>query len=145
MKTLFFALYIAGLMSAMAQDITQQEVPPPVLATFQSTFPQVTGLKWKKKDDVYKAAFKVGKRSHDIWIDKSGSIKKHKEDFPKSQLPPAILDKIKSDFKEYQVDDADKIETDGKVLYQVDLESPSGKRKLLFTADGKIQEGKIDD
>lgn len=146
MKALIFVIGIVGGLasSAIAQDIPQSQVPSVVLNAFQSKYTNVTDLEWELKGDLYKAEFEIGKRDHDVWIDKNGTIKKHKEDFPKSQLPAAIQQKIQSEFKDYKIDDVDKIEEGGKVFYQVELDSKAGDRKVLFTADGKIEENRAD-
>jgi hypothetical protein len=144
MKTLIVILLgVAGLHTvAAAQDIPQTQVPAVVLNAFQSKYQNTKDLEWELKGELYKAEFEIGSRDHEVWINKSGVITRHKEDFPKSQLPEVIREKIAKDFKDYKIDDADKIEADGKVFYQVDLDSPQGERKLLFTADGQLQENK---
>ena len=144
MKTLIVILLgIAGLHTmAAAQGLPQSQLPTVVLNAFQSKYQNTKDAKWELKGELYKAEFKVESRKHEVWINKTGVITRHKEDFPKGQLPEAIREKLAKDFKDYKIDDADKIEADGKVFYQVDLESPQGERKLLFTADGQLQENK---
>jgi hypothetical protein len=136
---------MAGLgSSVIAQDIPQSQVPSLVLNAFQLKYSNVTDLEWELKDDLYKAEFEIGTRDHDLWIDNAGNIKKHKEDFPKGQLPSSVRKKIASEFKDYKIDDVDKIQMDKKVLFQVDLDGPRGDREVLFTADGEIHERTID-
>jgi hypothetical protein len=143
MKQFMLIICFAGLSSAaLAQDLPQSSVPQVVLAALQSKFPAVSNAKWKLKDDLYKAEFKIEKRGHDLWIDKSGTIKKHKEDFPKSSLPEGIRERIKKEFAGYNIDDVDRIETEGKVIFQVDLDGTTGDRKVLFSPDGTIQQTK---
>jgi hypothetical protein len=144
MKTLLVLFYIAGITLANAQSIPQTEVPSVVLNAFQQKYSNAKDVEWENKGETYKAEFEVGSRGHDVWIDKSGKITKHKEDFPKKELPQAIQQQISTEFKAYKLDDADKIEMDGKVFYQVELDGTSDDRKVLFTADGKVQENNVD-
>jgi hypothetical protein len=146
MKTLVVILLgIAGLHSvSVAQDIPQSLVPSVVLNAFQAKFQNTKDPKWELKGAAYKAKFEIDKRNHEVWVDKGGVITRHKEDFPKSQLPEVIRQKLAKDFKDYKIDDADKIEEGGKVFYQVDLDGTQDDRKLLFTADGQLQENKVD-
>lgn len=130
-------------LAATAQDIPQRDVPSVVLNAFQSKFTDATDLEWELKGELYKAEFEIGKRDHDVWIDKSGNIVKHKEDFPKSELPAAIRQTIEADFKGYRIDDVDKIEANGKTYFQVDLDGTTGDRDVYFTPDGKIHNGAI--
>jgi hypothetical protein len=145
MKSWLVLFCIIGLtLNAHAQVIPQNQVPHVVLKAFQEKFASATEVKWETKSELYKAEFKVNKRGHDVWIDKTGKITKTKEDFPKKDLPAAIQQQITSEFKAYKLDDADKIEMDGKVFYQVELDGTADDRKVLFSADGKVQENTVD-
>jgi uncharacterized membrane protein YkoI len=146
MKSWLVLFYAVGLtFNAGAQDIPQTEVPSVVLNAFQGKFSNATDVEWETKGELYKAEFEVNKRGHDVWIDKTGKITKHKEDFPKKDLPQAVQQQITNEFKAYKLDDADKIEMDGKIFYQVELDGASDDRKILFSADGKVQENTVDD
>jgi hypothetical protein len=137
----FILVVLAAALSgaATAQDIPQSEVPSLVLNAFQSKFSNATDIEWEREGELFKVDFEVGNRDHDLWIDKSGTIKKHKEEIAKADLPASVAQKIKTDFKEYTVDDVDRIETDGKVFFYVDLDSRSGDKEVTFTADGTVQ------
>lgn len=141
MKTIMLILSGAVMLhvNAGAQDVSREQVPSVILNAFQSAFAEAKDVEWEIKGDLYKAEFEVGTREHDAWFDKSGNIKKHKEDFPKSELPSAVRQKVETDFKEYTIDDADKIEENGQVLYQLDLDANSGERKVLITESGELK------
>lgn len=140
MKKLIFAICLAGASTvAVAQDIRQSEVPSVVLNAFQSKFSNAADVEWEMKGDLYKVEFEIGKFDHDLWIDKNGKVVKHKEELSKSDLPPAINDKIKAEYKDYRVDDVYKIESDGKVTYEVDLDGNRGDREITFAPDGTVQ------
>lgn len=140
MKKLIFAICLAGASTvAVAQDIRQSEVPSVVLNAFQSKFSNATDVEWEMKGDLYKVEFEIGKFDHDLWIDKNGKVVKHKEELSKSDLPAAINDKIKTEYKDYRVDDVYKIESDGKVTYEVDLDGNRGDREITFAPDGTVQ------
>lgn len=144
MKTLLSIIFLtAGFVVANSQDIQQTDVPSMILNAFQTKYPNAAQVRWERKGEDYKAEFEDNSREHDLWIDKSGNITKHKEDFPKSQLPQAITQKLQSEFKDYKIDDADKIEEGGKVIYEIDLDGKDD-RKVFFTADGAIQENVVD-
>lgn len=145
MKTWLVLIFISSLaIEPKAQDRPHTEVPAVVLSAFKQKYSSAENVKWETKGDSYKAEFKVGSRGHDVWLDKSGKITKHKEDFPKKELPPSIQQKLSSDFQSYKLDDADKIETDGHVFYEVKLDGATDDRKVLFSEDGKIQENEVD-
>ena len=145
MKTIFTSLFIVLLMEVTtAQKISEPQVPSIVLNAFQSKFPGIKETKWEVKDEVYKVQYEFQAREHDLWIDKNGTVKKHKQDFPKKELPQAIVSYINQHFKEYKIDDADKIETEGKFFYEVDIEKKPEDRRLLFSEEGALIENKLD-
>ncbi|HEY9048977.1 MAG TPA: PepSY-like domain-containing protein [Ohtaekwangia sp.] len=145
MRTLIALLCFIGFAGSHAQDLQPSQVPAAIVTALQTKFPTATKIKWKQKDADYKAEFKVDSRGHDVWFDKTGKIKKHKEDFPKSQLPAAVKEKIASEFKDFSIDDADKVDAEGKIYYQIDLKNAAGdKRKVLFTPEGKIETTNVD-
>jgi hypothetical protein len=147
MKKLIITMFaLATLTAARAQDIPQSEVPSVVLNAFQAKFASAQNVEWELKGEEYKGEFKVGKRGHDVWIDKTGKIRKHKEDFPKSELPAPIKQQLEKQFSAYKIEDVDKIDTNGKIQYQVELDGANGAgdKKILFAPDGKIEQTKAD-
>jgi hypothetical protein len=143
MKTLLIILFSACAFALQAQSISPDQIPAEVRNAVKTKFPDAADLKWEAKTDQYKAEFKIGKRGHDVWLDKKGVIKKHKQDFPKSELPEVIRKKIETDFSGYKIDDADKIEENSVIFYEVDLEGPADDRKLRFTSAGEMKENKV--
>lgn len=139
---LAFSILMCSMVCVKAQAIQQADVPAAVLNAVKAKYPNVSDIKWKLKDDEYRAEFKVDKRGHDIWLDRSGSIKKLKQDISKNDLPDAVKQKIASEFKTFAIDDADKIEKGGITYYQVKLKAGTEERKVLLTSDGKIEKDK---
>jgi hypothetical protein len=146
MKKLIILLLAVWILNvhANAQDIPQSQVPSVILNAFQVKFPNATDVDWELKGDQYKVDFEIGTRDHDVWIDKSGNIKKHKEDISKKDLPHGIVNKIAKDFSSYKIDGTDKIEADGKVVYLVELDGTADDRKVTFTSTGDVQENIAD-
>ena len=139
---LSISILVCSIVVAQAQVIQQADVPAAVLNAVKARYPNVSEIKWKLKDDEYRAEFKIDTRGHDIWLDKSGSIKKLKQDISKNDLPDAVKQKIASEFKTFAIDDADKIEKGGITYYQVKLKAGTEERKVLLTSDGKIEKDK---
>lgn len=127
-----------------AQDVPQTQVPSVVVNALQTTYPNATDVEWEMKGDQYKADFEIGKRGHDVWLDKTGSIKKHKEDVPKSELPQAIGAAIQKEFASYKIDDVDKFDEGGKISYEVKLDSNAGDLKVRFDPSGNVLKKKAD-
>lgn len=137
---ILICLAVVFFTTASAQDIRQSEVPSLVLNAFQSKFSNPTDIEWEKQGDLFKVEFEIGNKDHDLWLDQNGNIKKHKEEITRADLPEVIKQKLNSDFKSYRIDDVDKIETNGKIYFVVDLDSNAGDREVIFLADGSIQQ-----
>ncbi|MDV3308337.1 MAG: PepSY-like domain-containing protein [Cyclobacteriaceae bacterium] len=141
MKTLFLILFVGSITYAMAQDVPKSQVPAEVSNAFASKFAKAKDVEWEMEGDLYKVDFEVGSRDHEAWIDKSGTIRKHREELSNRDLPQVISEKVKTEFQEYRIDDAHKVEADGKTLYHIDLDGPGEDREVWFAEDGTIEQG----
>ncbi len=145
MKTWMLIIVGLGIASlSAAQDLNQDQVPSVVLNAFQTKYPKATDVEWELKGELYEVEFDIDRKDYDVWIDKSGTIKKQKEDFPKAQLPPAVAEKLKSEFKDYQIDDVDRIEENGKVYFLIDLDGRPDDREVLFSENGTVENNRVD-
>lgn len=139
MKTQLISLLFAGIsIVSWAQEPPKSQVPSVVLNSFNNKFPSATGVEWEQKQGSYEAEFDIGRVEHKVLIDASGKIIRHKEEIEKKQLPEAIHATIGKQYASYRIDDIDKIESDGKVTYKVELKSSSGDRKVFFKEDGSV-------
>ena len=76
MKFLLTIAWIASsLLYAAAQNHQQPEVPAAVRDAVKAKYPNVTDIKWKAKDDEYRAEFKIDKRGHDVWLQNGNNQK----------------------------------------------------------------------
>lgn len=141
MKTLILIIFVGGISCAIAQDVPQSQVPPEVSNAFKSKFTKAKDVDWEMEGDLYKVDFEVGSRDHELWIDKSGTIRKHREELSNRSLPQVIAEKVKTEFQEYRIDDAYKVEADGKILYHIDLDGPEEDREVWFSEYGTVEQG----
>lgn len=141
MKYLITILLLGTTISAYAQKSGQPvNVPAVVTKNFQQQYPGETGVKWKMKNNLYKAEFE----KHDVWYDVTGKLVKHKEDIKEDDLPAAVKQVIQQQFAGYTVHDADK-HTDGTtVTYKTELKKSGEKRDVTFSAEGKVLKNELD-
>jgi uncharacterized membrane protein YkoI len=120
------------------QDMPAEKVPSVVQNTVQSAFGAVLNIEWEKKKQYYEAEFDRDSIEYTACIDATGKLLMYKADIALTTLPAAIATTIGVDHAGYTIDDTEKLEKDGLVYYQVELEAKGKKdRKLVFTADGK--------
>jgi uncharacterized membrane protein YkoI len=141
MKTIFaslLALFTGSSFISCAQDMDQAHVPSVVLNTFQTSFPDATDTEWEKKGDTYEVEFDMSRQEYKAYLDASGKLLLTRYELSQRDLPEAVSKTIQADFKEYRLDDVEAIEQEGETFYEVELESKTLDRKVMFTQDGQV-------
>jgi hypothetical protein len=136
MLMLVAALFVSGTVSG--QDIPAAEVPAAVVKTFNTRFPATTGLEWERKGELYEAEFHVNRVDHKALLDANGKLLKFKKDIRSTDLPPAVRNTIQTQYKNFKIDDTDKVESAGVIYYQVELDGEPHDQKVVFREDGKV-------
>jgi hypothetical protein len=137
MKHLIYILLMGTAFTSYAQKSDQPvNVPAAVTSNFQQQFPKATGVKWKQKDNQYKAEFE----KHDVWYDASGKLVKQKEDIRDADLPAAVKQAVQQQFAGYTIHDVDKHSAGAAITYKVELKKKPEERKVTFSPDGKVLE-----
>jgi hypothetical protein len=138
-QLLFLACVLFSSPHANAQQAsTPVQVPAEVTASLKKIFPEASGVEWTQKKEKYKAEFKVGKTKHEVWLDKTGSVSKHRYEIKKDELPKVVTDAITKEFSAYTIHDCERTDNKGVTSYKVELKSSAGKKKVTFSADGKV-------
>ena len=138
MKTFILVVVVFAYAAAMAQDIPASQVPLVVVNTLTEKFPKTTGLEWEKKRDLYEAEFDIKNIDHKALIDATGKLAMFKHDIRSSDLPKIVRNTIRNHYKGFRIDDAEKLEKNGVIFYQVDLDGQPGDQKLVIAKDGKV-------
>lgn len=135
-------MMVTGTM--FAQDMRQSDVPSVVVNSFKKEFPKAKDVEWEKKGDVYNVEFEIGLSSSDYeaWYDADGKIIKYTQEIPNRDLPKAIKEKIKSEYKGYRVDDVKKQVENNIVTYLVEIEKKKEEMHLVFNEDGTLHPNK---
>lgn len=140
MKSLIIISILSGIITASCtgQRIKANKVPSIVVNTLKAAYPTATDVEWKKAGNQYEAAVDLtGTSDRTLRIDASGKTVMTKEEMPATGLLPAIATLIREKYTGYSIDDVEKVQKDGLVFYQVDLDSPRKKDlKLVFASDG---------
>lgn len=139
--------YITGIAVALtlistatfAQNINPSQVPSVVANSFKKEFPKAADIEWELDGANYTVEFEISWfTDHEIWYDAKGNMLKHVEEISKGDLPKAVTDAIKADFKELKIEDAKKINESGKVSYSVELENFTEEWKVIFSSTGEV-------
>lgn len=137
---------IAGV-SCNSQDIAPEKVPAVVVNTLKAQFPNAIDTEWEKKDAIYEADFDTETGAEmTVQIDASGKILMQKQDIQFSDLVAGIQNILQAQYKDFKVDEVEKVERGAVVFYQVELDGKGMKsllkdKQLVFTADGREAAG----
>jgi hypothetical protein len=138
MKTLTLILALsASSLFATAQDLKETEVPSVVVNSFKGQFTNALKTEWEKKGNNYEAEFEVGTVEHAVILDPSGKVLMQEQDIANTELPAAVTNAIKQNYKGYELDEAEKVEYNGQAYYKVELTRYFLGKDLVFSADGK--------
>lgn len=137
---LVFGTALSIAFTTQAQDIPQSQVPSVIVNEFNKQFPKATDVEWEMDGSLYDVEFEIGWNiDHEVWYNAEGKMVKHKEDISKSELPKAVIDKIKADFKGYSIDDLERISDNGKVVYKMELDALVQQDfDVVMDSEGKI-------
>ena len=135
-------LWLSGLLiiifsaSCSINNIKEADLPSIVLNTFKAKFSNASNTEWYKVNNVYEVEFDINKIEHTAQIDDGGNIKMLKKEINSNELPSAINVNIKQQYKNYKVDELEKVERDMNTYYQVELNGKINEH-IVFTANGK--------
>jgi uncharacterized membrane protein YkoI len=128
-------------LTACAQEIKSSEVPSVVTNALQTKFQNIAGVEWEKKGNVYEAELKNNNVSYDVEIDSTGKIKRQKEKLDVKLIPAPVQATIQSQYANHKIDEIEKVDENGTVYYQVELEGKGKDLELVFGTDGKEMKG----
>ena len=139
MKALTLALAFSTVsFFAIAQEIKETEVPSVVMNSFKGQFSDAQKPEWEKLNDKYEVEFEQGTAERGAVLDASGKVLMLKQEIENNEVPAAVVNTIKQNYGGYDLDEAEKIEYNGKTYYEVELTRWYVlSKELIFTADGK--------
>ena len=141
MKLIMFCVATIGIsLTSCSQHIAPGKVPSVVKNAVQAKHPAATNVDWEKHNDLYEAEFAVDSQEVTMRVDAAGKIIMQKQDVTPNELPAPVFAVISGQYKAYVLDDAEKIEKNGTIYYQVELDGTRKKDVLLvLDANGRVQ------
>jgi hypothetical protein len=131
-------LALAGLpLAACSQGLAARDTPALVKNTLKARFPYAREVEWEKKQDLFEAEFIQGQQEHEVWIDATGTILLIRQDIAAAELPAAVARTLERKYGTYTVEEPARIEKNGRLYYQVDLEKGFREQSRRFGADGR--------
>lgn len=118
--------------------IAHEKVPSVVLNTLKAQYPVTNNVVWEKDHDLYEADVRINDSTEvTIGIDETGRLVMQKFDITAADLPAQVVASISETYKDYFIEEAERLERGGKTYYQVELDHKSRKDlNLVFLPNG---------
>ncbi|WP_291286313.1 PepSY-like domain-containing protein [Flavobacterium sp.] len=118
---------------AIAQRVSEKEIPNSVKSKFLISHPGQTHVKWEKEKENYEASFTSGKTKHSTLLDSNGNILETEEEISVKQLPANALAYIQKTYKNKKIKEAAMItDAHGTVTFEAQVASID----LIFDKQG---------
>lgn len=118
---------------AIAQKVSEKEVPNIVKSTFLLSNPDQTNVKWEKEKENYEANFKIGKTERTMLLDSNGNTLETEEEISVKKLPAKALAYIQKKYPNKKIKEA-AIITDAKGT--ITFEAQVTSFDLIFDKQG---------
>ncbi len=137
-KIIVLIVVLLNSIVSFGQDISVDKVPSVILNVFQQNFPKAVDVEWELDKKLYKVEFDIDQQEHEVWIDPDGNIVKQKQEISLQDLPKQVSASIATNYKEYRVDEIEKMITGTKTLYKVELKKGFKELDVWFDMQGKV-------
>jgi hypothetical protein len=138
-KTFVILFCVLLFISCTGRRLSSSKVPSVVLNTVKASYPEANSVEWKKLDTNYEAEISVNDSTEaSARVTADGRILMRKLEIPSTEIPAVLQELVKTNYGIYDIDDVERVEKDGLVYYQMELEAKGKKDlELVFTIDGK--------
>jgi hypothetical protein len=130
-------MMVAGLITsfAIAQKLSDKDVPQPVKSAFQKAYPNAKEVKWEKEGSNYEAEFDYNKADHSVLFDANGSLIETEVEIEVNQLPKGVLEYVAKNYQGQKIKEAAKItDAKGVVTYEAEIKG----KDLIFDSNGNF-------
>lgn len=136
-KIILFSAIAAFVTSyASAQDLKSKDVPNVVKAALAKKYPKATKVSWEKEKGNYEANW-GGKSGEDtsVQFTPAGDFVEEVNAIPVSQLPPAVSEYVKINYKGAKIREAGKVtDAKGRKMFEAEIKG----KDLIFDEGGKF-------
>jgi len=134
---------ILPVFSAQAGRLPLSEVPKAVLNSLKEKHPDAKIIKVEEEFHftlkLYEVKFKLNGKKQELLYSPQGKYFGYEEDIEISELPEAVVNKLKQTFKKLTIEKAEKIKhPDGRIEYEIDVDGDGEEWELAMDPTGKI-------
>ena len=138
MKTLLVVLGMGlSIAHANAQKVNVKDVPLSIKHSLQQNY-GIKDADWDKEGNNYEASFEQKGKEVSVVFDAIGSILETEREIGKDELPVAVIDVLKKDYPDFELEESAKIDSKGVITYEAEVEKGEQTFDLIFNAQGKL-------
>jgi hypothetical protein len=126
----------------------QQAAPQAVLKSFEARFPKAQNVKWDtEKESQWEAEFNVEGRELSACFDSNGKWLETESKIHKKDLPAEIFKSLSLRFDDFEIEEAESIESPDQSGYEVILEKHETEVEVFIDKSGiiTINDVKVDE
>ncbi len=132
-----------GLLAGCGNHISESKLPSVVVNAVKSSYTSDNKIEWEKVNDGYEAELVHSGKEITVLVNNAGKVVMKKEEIKAEELPAAVTAAIIANYASLKIDEVEKLEKDGTVYYQVELDGKGTAKDvdIVLTADGKTATG----
>ena len=115
-----------------------QNVPSAAKNKLKTLYPKAEEVKWDKEGANFEANFEVNDVEMSVIFDAKGNVLETETEIEKDALPAAVKSALKKDFSGYKIKETAKIEKNGKITFEAQVEKGETKLDAIYSPDGKL-------
>jgi Putative beta-lactamase-inhibitor-like, PepSY-like len=140
MKYTFMVFIVVALsLTAKAQAINSNQVPPTVNTTFTSQFAKTDNIEWEQYGTNYSVRFGQNGGHYTALFDPSGKWLETSTEMHTSQLSPTVNQAISKQYGGYTVNHVNSLKQyDGDMIYEVNLMRGTEEKVVYLNEKGEL-------
>src|SRR5688572_20973066 len=123
---------------AVAQEVTQIQVPQPVNDAFSCLYPGINLVSWDFDEVNYSASFKLDGKAMSMLFDENGSVVEVKNEIKLYELPLDVNALLKKEYSDWRIGRASQINSNGTSYFETVVEKEEETMVLVFTQHGGL-------
>ena len=120
-----------------SRNTNSNDIPEVLENAISKKFPGAEDIQWSKQDNIFVVRFEMGRNDYKAIVDERGKINIYKKSISISELPAAVMDKIKKSFADKKIKNVEQVTKNGQNHYQMIVDSKTFFAKMVYTADGE--------
>ena len=138
-RTVLLPFALFSCLHIYAQKTSADNVPAPVVEKFKTTYPAAEKVQWELDEENYFAGFTLNKQEKSAHYSADGKWLRTETPMRILEVPKVVKKEAYRNFKNYQIIDPVKIETDGKGnYYKMELTKDDLTYEVEITEAGEM-------